>query len=56
MNRYAVALRNPGAYHFGDTWIEFYSADDADHAREQAEDANVSAEILAIASVPKEDA
>ena len=52
MERYAVAIKNPGAYHFGDAWIEFYSADDQDHAREQAEDANSSAEILCVALVP----
>jgi hypothetical protein len=47
-NYYAVALSNPGAYHFGDVWIECYWADNAEHAKEQAQDANTSAEILAV--------
>lgn len=54
MKLYAVALSNPGAYAFGDEWIEFYWADDRLHAEEQAEDANASARILAVAEIPYE--
>lgn len=54
MRLYAVSLKNEGVYHFGDAWIEFYWADDDEHAREQAEDMNASAEILTIAFVPYE--
>lgn len=52
MQLYAVAFKNEDAYHFGDYWIEVYWADDPDHAREQAEDANVSAETLCVSLVP----
>lgn len=54
MDQYAVAFRNFGAYDFGSYWIEFYWADDADHAREQAADANCSAAIMAVALVPED--
>lgn len=44
MNLYAVA--------FTDHTVEFYFADDREHAREQGEDANGSGSIYAIAMVP----
>ena len=52
MNLYAVAFKNEGVYHFGDAWIEYYWADDEDHAREQADDSNASADLLCIAVCP----
>jgi hypothetical protein len=51
---YAVTLHNEGAYHFGDAWIEFFWAEDEDHAREQAEDMNISSEIVCLAVCPIE--
>jgi len=49
---FAVALKEPG--HHWDIWIEFYWADDEDHAREQAENAheNASGVILCVALCP----
>lgn len=35
-----------------DRWIEFYMAEDPEHAAEQAEDANEGCEIVCVASVP----
>lgn len=53
MDRYAVALsirenvdEGPDTY-----WIEFYYADDSNHAYEQARNANPEAEILCVATV-----
>lgn len=50
MKLYSVCVSNPGAFH-EDQWVEFYYADDPDHAKRKAQDANVSAEILSATEV-----
>jgi hypothetical protein len=56
MNIYAVALREQGDGGTALDWIEFYHADDPEHAREQAQDANGRAKVLAVAVDPYADA
>ncbi len=51
MQQYAVAFSEERSA----IWIEFYWADDAEHAREQAINANEDTAIEAIAFVPTED-
>ena len=46
--KYAVAMKTIGGLHTA-YWIEFYYADDTEHATEQARDANPNAEILCAA-------
>ena len=48
MYKYAVAMKTIGGLHTA-YWIEFYYADDTEHATEQARDANPNAEILCAA-------
>lgn len=52
MNKYAVCLNDPRVDDNAGRWIEFYDADDADHAEEQAEDANPACAIVCVATVP----
>lgn len=55
MNLYAVALGEPGGVDLDPqecSWIEFYWADDPDHAVEQARDANgETRDVLCVAAV-----
>jgi hypothetical protein len=52
MNKYAV-VRSIGPYERDDEWwVEFYDADDGDHAEEQALDADPRADIVCVATVP----
>ena len=44
LSLYAVCLKSPDG-----PWIEFYWADDREHAEEQAEDANQDAEVACVA-------
>lgn len=48
MTRYAVAMCN-GGFDADDFWIEFYDADDAGHAEEQAENAHPGSAVICVA-------
>ena len=53
MYLYAVCLN--GQVGLDDWWIEFYWAEDQEHAEEQAHDANRESAIVCVAIVPAQD-
>lgn len=55
MNLYAVCLNTSGLSYPDDWWIEFYSADDSEHAEEQAENANPGCAIVCVSVVPAQE-
>jgi hypothetical protein len=52
MKNYAVCLNTSDDSRPDDWWIEFYWADDTDHAEQQAEEANPGCAIVCVAISP----
>lgn len=55
MTKFAVCLNTSADTRPDDFWIEFYDADDSDHAEEQALNANPDSAVVCVATVPAPD-
>lgn len=52
MDLFAVCLNTAEDARPDDFWIEFYWADDQDHAEEQAENGNEGCAVVCVAAAP----